>query len=155
MSKKSPIIVLATAVLALVLVSSCGEDGGSTTAPDDGPIIEIETRSGSLDIVEGSTMQASALEVVTFAGASDVGQDGAFPVDAPEADKYQMMLFSSKSSGNPVYIGLYDPTTGEVAANETTTAYALTLMNPYLIYTISPSVKIIWTRSGEARNSMI
>ena len=101
----------------------------------DEPPMEIETRSGVLEITEGSTLQEEDLKVVTFAASAGIEQNGNFSVKAPEAKKYQILFFNSKTSDNPVYLGLYNPSTNATAANDISTALSLTLFNPYLIYT--------------------
>jgi len=101
--------------------------------PGDTTIVN-EIRTGSLNINQSSTLQEDDLEVVTFSSAANVAQNGNFLVEANEADTYQMLMFRSKTTDNPVYLGLYNPSTQEMTASDTSTALALTLFNPYLIY---------------------
>jgi len=97
--------------------------------------IRTEMRSGILEVVAGSTLQAKDLNVVTFAGSANIDQNGSFSVKASYAEKYQLLFFNSKTSDNPVYIGIYNPSDGKVTANITSTALALTFLNPNLINT--------------------
>ena len=134
--KRLFIIVLIT--VPLLFMSSCelfDAIFGTGEEETGEPTMEEEQRDGTLQIVDGSTIQTDQMEVVTFADKSDIDADGNFSVDAPQADKYQLLLFRSKSGQKPVYVGMYDPNRGTVTANDTTTALALTMMNPYLVYT--------------------
>jgi len=123
--------------LALIFIftglSGCSKDSPNEPEPLPGP--EVEQRAGVLEINDGLDIGMDDLEVYSFADSGDIGEDGAFKLDATLADKPQMLLISSKETGNPVYIGLYDPYTQSVLANDSSTALALALMNPYLIYT--------------------
>ena len=133
---KEKLLFIAFIISLMVFINSCSkDDGGGPTEPVNEPTMVKETRSGSLKISQGSTLEEDDLEVVTFAASSNINQDGSFSVQANEAEKYQLLFFNSKSSNNPVYLGLYDPLENEVMANDTSTALALTLFNPYLIYT--------------------
>lgn len=131
---KKSILFIIIAILSIFLITSCSDDSSNPTGPSSEPTMEKETRSGTLSIPEQSTIQLNELEVTTFAESSDLDQNGNFSVEAPEADKYQILFFMSKISGNPIYLGLYDPLQRSVEANITSTALALTLFNPYLIY---------------------
>lgn len=124
----SPVLFI---FLSMLLITSCH----GPTGPTAEPTMEKEIRSGILTITEGSTLQEEDIEVFTFAASATIEQNGNFSVEAPEAEKYQLLFFNSKTSGNPVYLGLYNPLTNTVTANDTSTALALTLFNPYLIYT--------------------
>lgn len=99
------------------------------------PTMKTVTRTGILKLIPGSTVQANEIEVVSFSKAVNVGQNGNFSVLSNEANKYQTLFFNHKITGLPVYFGLTNPVTNIVAANDTSTALALTLFNPYLIYT--------------------
>jgi hypothetical protein len=126
-------LVLLFAGLSLSLVSC------STSTSPDGDLVAdaLPTRSvtGTLNVVAGSTLAADDLRVVTFAGASPVDTDGTFTVDVIDSDTYQWLLFVSTATGNPVYIGLYEPLARAVEADELSTAVALVLSNPYLVFT--------------------
>ena len=134
------ILLLAIGVLSIsILLLGCGEDTNplkiETLAEPvrPTPTMNTEERTGFLDL-STSNIEAKDLTVVTLAGESDLDQEGKFSVLAPEAEKPQLLFFNSRSTDKPVYIGVYDPTTQKVEANETSTALALTLINPYLIF---------------------
>lgn len=121
-----------TVVLFLLLNFTCSKDK-SPTEPKEPPI-DLESRIGTLQIPEGSTVTAKDLEVLSFAQKANVSNDGKFKVNATKAEKFQVLLFNEKTTNKPVYLGLYNPTLKKVTANDTSTALALTLFNPLLIY---------------------
>lgn len=123
------VIVLA---LSLTIFTSCSEDGGPSgpgNGDKDKPALEKETISGSLKMEPGVTVSLNELKVVSFYASEEFGADGSFSIKAPKAEKYQLLLINSKTGQNPVYIGISDPATKTVSANDTTTALALTLLN--------------------------
>jgi len=120
-------------LLALLIFTTCSEES-SSTGPSTEPSMETVTISGSLNIPDGSTVQTDDLEVTTFATSEDLDGEGNFEIETPAAEKNQIVLFMSKNNNNPVYLGIYDPLVKNITANDTTTALALTLFNPYLIY---------------------
>ena len=123
---------LVIAVLCVpILLLGCGDDK-NPLAPEPVPTMQKERRIGVLDL-STSNLEPKDLKVITFAGESDLDKEGKFSILAPEADKPQLLFFNSRSTNNPVYIGLYDPSTQETEANDRSTALALTLINPYLI----------------------
>lgn len=129
---------LAVLILSSFLIFSCSNDKKSDdnpTGPNDDEVIKTEQREGQLNIAEGSTVQTDQMEVVTFAGSSNLDQNGGFDVNAPDAVNYQVLMFNSKTTNKPIYLGLYNPATDKVSASDTSTALALTLFNPNLIYT--------------------
>lgn len=99
------------------------------------PTMKTVTRTGILKLIPGSTVQVNEIEVVSFSKAVNLSQNGNFSVPSNEANKYQTLFFNHKITGLPVYFGITNPVTNIVAANDTSTALALTLFNPYLIYT--------------------
>lgn len=103
---------------------------GSTRATMD-----KELRTGVLQLVPGSTLKITDLNVVTFANTSELNANGQFSVQANAADKFQILFFNAKVSKRPVYLGIFNPTTNKIMANDTSTALGLTLFNPYLIFT--------------------
>lgn len=94
-----------------------------------------ENRTGTLKLIPGSLLKATDLKVVTFSNTSDLEANGQFSVQANEAEKYQILFINGKVSKRPVYMGLYNPVTKKVMANDTSTALSLVLFNPYLVYT--------------------
>lgn len=97
--------------------------------------LTIENRTGTLQVTQGASVNTADLNVVSFAGSSDLTQDGSFTVQSNRSVNYQMLFFNSKTGTDPVYLGLYDPVTAKMMANDTSTALSLTLFNPHLIYT--------------------
>ncbi len=126
--------ILVAGVLCLILASCTitptdpGNGGGSDAIP-------TTSVSGMLDGTAGATVSPGDLRVLTFAGSADLDTSGAFTVDVVDSDTYQWLLFVSQSTGNPIYIGLYSPTARAVAASDTSTALALALASPHLVYT--------------------
>jgi len=131
--KKYPKLAAVAMLLALLIFTTCSEES-SSTGPSTEPSMETVTISGSLNIPDGSTVQTDDLEVTTFATSEDLDGEGNFEIETPAAEKNQIVLFMSKNNNNPVYLGIYDPLVKNITANDTTTALALTLFNPYLIY---------------------
>ena len=134
------ILLLVIGVLSIsILLFGCGDDKNplkiETLAEPvrPTPTMNKEERTGFLDL-STSNIEAKDLKVVTLAGESDLDQEGKFSVLAPEAEKPQLLFFNSRSTDKPIYIGVYNPSTQKVEANETSTALALTLINPYLIF---------------------
>ncbi len=126
-------ILLITSVLIFILIS-CSEDKDSPIAPKDDSGLIMEERNGFLILPDGSTINYDELEVVTFGGSSDIDHEGYFSVNAPTASTYQVITFLSKNDGRPVFLGLYDPLDDTVVASLESTALALMLFNPMLIY---------------------
>jgi len=124
--------VVLTLVLFVSFISTCSKVK-SPTEPE-APSIELESRSGTLQIPEGATVSEEDLEVTSFVEKADISHDGQFQINATKAEKFQVLLFNEKATNNPVYLGLYNPTFNNVTANDTSTALALTLFNPLLIY---------------------
>ena len=117
------------------LLWSCQGNKKDATGPDGGAALKTETRQGKLHIPQEADINAGDLQVISFAEGKDVGQDGSFSVKANEASSYQVLMFTDKVSGKPVFLGIYDPDAKKVMASDTSTALALTLFNPYLILT--------------------
>ena len=129
---------LVTSVVCIpILFLGCGDDENPENPMEPEPVDRIptmqkETRTGVLDL-STSNLEPKDLKVLTFAEQSNLDEKGKFSILAPEADKPQLIFFNSRTTNNPIYIGLYDPLTRETEANERSTALALTLINPYLI----------------------
>jgi PKD repeat protein len=124
-------------IFALIFFTACDlfeDDDNGGTGPDLEPTMETYEVSGQLNLNQNATVDNSELQVVTFASDADIQADGSFNVETSEADNYQVMFINHKTSNNPVYLGLYNPQIREISASDSTTALALTLFNPYLIY---------------------
>jgi hypothetical protein len=135
--RRLSVLFTALAAVALVLASCSSSTGPSDGGGDDGGgsgALPTRTISGTVDVATGSTLDAGDLRVMTFAGWSDVGSNGSFTVDAIDSDTYQWLVFTSRTSGNPVMLGLYDPGARSVMANTTSTALALTMSLPHLVW---------------------
>lgn len=98
------------------------------------PSAIVEVVAGHLDLPASAASLAGQLEVLSLAGAADVPVDGDFSVESPPASTWQPLIFREKACGKPVFLGLRDPETGEVQADVQSTAKALVLLNPYLLY---------------------
>ncbi|MBM4368742.1 MAG: PKD domain-containing protein [Deltaproteobacteria bacterium] len=98
------------------------------------PSALVEVAAGHLALPPSAAALAGQLEVLTLAGASDVPVDGGFTVESPPASTWQPLIFREKTCGKPVFLGLRDPKSGEVQADVQSTATALVLLNPYLLY---------------------
>ena len=128
-----PLVTFLVIAMLCISISLLGcEDGEDPLEPELVPTMQKEIRTGVLDL-SASNLEPKDLTVITFAGESDLNTEGEFSILAPEADKPQLLFFNSRSTDNPIYIGLYDPLTQETEANERSTALALTLINPYLM----------------------
>ena len=115
--------------LLMILIVSCQREEFEFN-----PKVNFETRTGQLSLVEGSSVDFSDLEVLSFAESSDFDDQGRFELKATEADKFQQLLVLSKNTRNVVYIGLYNPSNGKVTLNDTSTVLSLLLLNPHLLY---------------------
>ncbi|MFP4548422.1 MAG: PKD domain-containing protein [Fidelibacterota bacterium] len=127
-------------VSLLFMVQSCSlfEDllGISEDNDDEKEVaIETEDKSGILIITDDANVDVKDFQVITLTNIDDLGENGEFEVKGNISDKIQILIFKKQSKNLPVYIGLFDPVTKKVTANDTTTALALTLLNPYLVYT--------------------
>ncbi|HUU46088.1 MAG TPA: hypothetical protein VM118_10190 [Acidobacteriota bacterium] len=121
------------AICAVLVGLSCGnDDKGITHEP---PPFVLETHTGTLITPSQSTVQAEDLKVISFADSAAPDAAGQFSIDMPQTDKHQIVFLNSKSSGDPVFMGLYDPATKSMMVNDTSTALALALFNPLLAYT--------------------
>lgn len=149
MKPRNTALALAGLVSLLLLATSCSNDDDDN--PVDNPVespFVLQARHGSLGLAAGSTIDADALEAVSFADRAVVGADGSFEVESPEADGYQVVFFNSIDSGLPVYLGLYDPVADTTYADLRSTALVLTLLNPYLIYT-DPAQRALYLETME------
>lgn len=121
--------------ILLLPIESCKKEDVDLIDPNNGnglviPEIELE---GILQIEEGTTIQASELQIISFTDSKELSDNGSFSLNIPETNKNQLLFFNS-SDNEPVYIGIYNPTKKEIMASEKSTALALTMFNPYLIY---------------------
>ncbi len=129
-------LTLLIPTFVLLCLSGCEKDKDNNPKNDDPPAeppfptVEID---GSLGLTPGATINASELTAVSFAGSDQLSETGGFIIKIPESDKFQSIFFNN-SDKKPVYIGLYNPQGGIIQANETSTALALTMFNPYLIF---------------------
>ncbi|MBN2280294.1 MAG: PKD domain-containing protein [Candidatus Marinimicrobia bacterium] len=134
-------VLFCALMIVMFALQSCSlwEDligGGDDKKKDDGKIaIETETKKGNLVIGENANVNPGNLEVVSFTDRSDIENDGNFEVGGNLSDKFQVLIIKKPQNKLPIYIGIYDPVTDQVNANATTTAMALCLLNPYLVYT--------------------
>jgi hypothetical protein len=137
--EKSHVRTAAIVILALIMCSmvGCGKDQGTNALPPapQPPFQKVVQVSGNLQISGNSTLALDELELNTMAATGAIDSQGAFSIGVPECNKQQVMLFNSKATGDPIYLGLYDPLTETVMANDTSTALALALFNPFLIKT--------------------
>lgn len=130
--KKRIVFICTLIISSLIFLYTCKKNPtGSTTIPT----LTVETVTGVLETPPGSTVNSNDLNVVTLANSANIGQDGSFSVQTNSSIKYQLLFVSSKTNDLPVYLALYDPITAKMMANDTSTALALTLFNPHLIYT--------------------
>lgn len=114
--------------------------------------IETEKKEGSLEIGEDFGLDFGDIQVITLTEIGELKQDSTFEVDGNISDKYQIVIFKKPQSELPIFIGIYDPESGTVSAGARTTALALTLLNPYLVYT-SQSQRIEYLNAVESHAS--
>lgn len=127
---------LGLTTVLLILLTACSTKDESPTEP---PITKItmtkEQITGSLIVVDQSTLQPEDLKVVTFAEESSVNGDGTFIVKASDANKSQVVFICSQQTDNPIYLGIRESSLDTLSIDVSSTALALTLYNPYLIFT--------------------
>ncbi len=136
--KRWMMVVALLAALALVSCSTTsgpGDDDG-----DDGNNGQTQlptvTVSGTVELPQGgSTVDESDLRVVSAVAQADVASDGSFTVDMVDSDTYQWFLVVTRNGGDIVLVGLYDPGARSATASVATTAKALAVGVPHLIYT--------------------
>jgi len=112
---------------------SCKNGNDNPAGPGGAAALKVETREGTLSVPPEANIAPDELQVITFAEGQDMKADGSFRVKANVANTFQLLMFTKKSTGAPIFIGIYDPTEKSVMADLTSTALALTLFNPYLI----------------------
>ena len=140
-NKSKTLLLMTNILLSFVLLFSLSCEKRKHTNPFDpsfeggNPTMKTVTRTGILKLIPGSTLQVNDIEVVSFSKSINLAPNGNFSILSNEANKYQTLFFNHKITGLPVYFGITNPVTNIVAANDTSTALALTLFNPYLIYT--------------------
>ncbi len=125
--------ILLLLMISLFAIWSCQGSKKNPAGPDGEAALKKETRQGKIEIPANADVHADDLQVVSFAEGKDVAADGSFSVQANEANSYQVLMFNDKASGKPIFLGIYDPVTKKVTANDSSTALALTLFNPFLI----------------------
>jgi len=128
-------VVFAAVCIGLSSCSSVTDPGDGGGGGGGSDAIPRTTITGQLEVVENSTLKQQHLRVLTFAGSADLSTDGTFTVDVVDSDTWQWLLFVSKTTGNVAYIGLYDPLARSVMADDASTALALTMSVPHLIFT--------------------
>lgn len=128
----NPCIKLSVALFSCALFAACLQT--PTEPGNQEPPIPFEDRTGVLIIPEGTVIAPTSLHIFSLAESADINADSSFTVKSTAADKFQLLLFLDKSTNKPVFIGIYDPQSGKVAASDTSTALALTLFNPMLVY---------------------
>ena len=94
--------------LLLLPASGCKK---TDIQPDIPPPVPEEEISGTLEISDGSTVQANELKVVSFTGMGDISNDGSFSVSVAGGQRNQLVFFNSDND-EPVYIGIYNPVNG-------------------------------------------
>jgi len=124
------------AVLIIILTLSVGCEKLFDHEDDlpQQPPYQSQQVSGVLNIPDGADIEENDLAINTFSTISYIDLDGSFSVNTPAAEKYQVMFFKSKLTGNTIFLGLLDPAIKKVHASDTSTALALLLFNPYLVY---------------------
>jgi len=136
MKKKIFLVLMIISLLFAVQSCSLFEDLLGISEDEEGEVaIETEDKSGILIITDGANVDVNDFQVITLTNIDDLDENGEFEVKGNVSDKLQIIIFKKQSKDLPVYIGLYDPVTQKVTANDTTTALALTMLNPYLVYT--------------------
>ncbi len=95
----------------------------------------VQEVSGTLNLPEDIGVEEDELRVITIAESNDISEDGSFSVEVMESEGVQLLLFTDKDDGDPIFLGLHDPVANTVQADITSTALALTLLNPYMVFT--------------------
>jgi len=126
---------LTTVLLILLTACSTKDESPTEPPPTTNTTLSKDQITGSLTVVDQSTLQPQDLKVVTFADESPVNSDGSFSVQSSEAIKSQVVFICSKNTENPIYLGIREPSLNTVEIDVNSTALALTLYNPYLIFT--------------------
>ena len=139
-NRKSFFIINFSVIIILLSTICCDTRKHSNPFDPDyegggNPTMNQVNLPGILKLIPGSTVPVSDLEVATFAEASNIGANGDFSVQSNVAEKYQALFFNHVVTKIPVYIGLFNPILNKVVANDSSTALALTLFNPYLFFT--------------------
>jgi hypothetical protein len=117
-------------VLIVISSSSCRKQDDNFS-----PTVVSEKRSGKLTLTQGTSMKYSDLSVLSYVEQTELDNFGSFKLNALGAEKYQQLYFISKETKNTIYIGLYDPRTKKIMANDTSTVLSLLLYNPHLLET--------------------
>ncbi len=131
-------MMLAVLVAALALASCSSTTSGPSDDGDNGGTngLPETTVSGTVVLpAGGSTVDETDLRVVSAIAQADVSADGSFSLSVVDSDTYQWLLVVTKSGGDIVLIGLYEPGARSAVASTATTARALAAGVPHLIYT--------------------
>lgn len=110
----------------------CGKDPSGPGTEDPRPIPTVYL-SGTLELSEGCTVDYSDLKVLSFADSDEISADGKYRLQVPITSSQQQLIFVTKEEEEPVYVAIIDPVSESVFGNDSTTALALLLMNPYLL----------------------
>jgi len=85
-----------TTVLLILLAACSTKDENPTEPPITETTMTKEQITGSLIVVDQSTLQPEDLKVVTFAEESSVNGDGTFTVKSSDANKNQVIFICSQ-----------------------------------------------------------
>jgi hypothetical protein len=106
------------------------EENENPTIVHPFPVVEL---SGTLEITPGASISASEITALSFSDSDQLSSTGTFLIKIPETLRNQVIFFTN-ADDNPIYLGIYNPLTKVLSANETSTALALTMFNPYMIF---------------------
>lgn len=123
-------------LICLLTILSCSENESNLLSPasEANAIIETADFSGNININENMNIPLDKMEIVSFYEKSDINNDGSFSIKSINSDNYQLTMVQEKNTSKLLYIGIADPQTHKIQINDTTTALALTLINPYLVF---------------------
>jgi len=119
-------------LLFLIPLVACDDGPSGPSAEDPRPIPTVYL-SGTLELSEGCTVDYSDLKVLSFADSDEISAEGRYRLQVPVTSSHQLLLFVTKEEEESVYICIIDPVSESVISDDSTTALALLLMNPYLL----------------------
>ncbi len=119
-------------LILIILLGSCSKDKPPYT-PSPGPPFETKEASGSVVVPEGSGLDVAELSALSFAGASDLDETGAFTLNVVEATGPQVLFIRESASQDVAMLGILAPSREAPVVDVTSTALALTLFNPNLM----------------------
>jgi hypothetical protein len=130
----APRYALSLLALALALpLGSCSRNGGPSGPVHDPSEIPTRTVSGTVTLPDGAQIDLSTLEVVSFAGRSEVSSSGAFRVLVPDTDLPQAVVVTGED-GPACLLGFVEPgDVNDIVIDASTTALALVMLNPFTI----------------------